>query len=81
VASGDIEVWAQNGMTASATSSPQLTWRSVVLPGGRLVRFTRDDVDAMIAASRDRPAERSDHRPSRARRRRTPAGEQTALRF
>lgn len=29
----------------------------VVLPGGRLVRFTRRDVDAMIVAGRERPDE------------------------
>jgi len=52
----------------------------VVLPGGRLVRFTRRDVDAMIAAGRERPDEQPAKRSSRARHRRA-GGEQTAMRF
>jgi predicted DNA-binding transcriptional regulator AlpA len=52
----------------------------VVLPGGRLVRFTRSDVDAMIAAGREGRDEQPEARPSGARRR-PAAGEQTAMRF
>jgi len=51
----------------------------VILPGGRLVRFTRGDVDAMIAAGRDRPVELPETAPKA--RRRLGSGEQTAMRF
>lgn len=52
----------------------------VVLPGGRLVRFTRSDVDDMIAAGRERSGGRPDKSRGRVRRRLDP-GEQTVLRF
>jgi excisionase family DNA binding protein len=52
----------------------------IVLPGGRLVRFTRGDVDAMIAAGRDGSAANRREPPRRARRR-DASGEQTAMRL
>lgn len=52
----------------------------VVLPGGRLVRFTRSDVEAMISAGREGRDEQPEARPSRARHR-PASGEQTAMRF
>lgn len=52
----------------------------VVLPGGRLVRFTRSDVDDMIAAGRERPGGQPDKSRGRVWRRLDP-GQQTVLRF